>query len=873
MKVGKYKAVIAAVAILLSATVTMPIGGVTLWQRVTGGNAGGENADTVDLQKDGSQKVADKAPEIKEAPANGGLLTASPSGEGSTVLPQDTPFDSAAMDKHSSVTDNHHISIGWKPVDGTKDTPKQGERYGEDVALEEETVTVNTEDDKHAAEGNVNDSFRITEATMRSTTSVGLRFVVRQGRTLDEQLKSIPDTAVKYGVLVIPTEYLTEDTDLRLGYQTTDAGTGTKVGPLNIVSERYFTAEAGYLYREFTGVVTGIFGANQYRQLTAVAYIRFTDLNGTERLYYSDPYTSTLSNGAQTKWNRTQTTLMQEEAERVKAVLENTLCGYQVKADEYIEAAHTAVSVPVTGTTYYVSNTQTGTNYLTLSALYSKTLNPGDAVLFHRGETFRFSKALKMKDGVSYGAYGTGANPQLLGSAYNYAQMSWKRINAIGDAKGLKTASTLSSIESAATTYIGKQAASSQDSLRTKYQSMIAYLSVDTLPTAAAGKVYMYDFSGSSGYYVGNIQCLNAAGKVVCSGRVCYNLQDLRQEGDYYWTKDGHLYVFFANGPTAYASIEIGRNYQIFEGSNINTASKSYSTTIAGLTFKYGGRHAIRFLNSARVTVKNCEIGFIGGTITESGSQDMSLLNGWDSPLTTHLGNGVELYNSITDATVQDCWIYQIYDSGLTHQGNGSSGTSYIDVKNILFKHNLIEQCGYGCIEYWHYWADIDGLIYEDNFLRAAGNGFFNGRLVNVDKTALISSNCVPPSGSTDEDFKRFTIRDNIFSMATTNLLLLSTKRGAMPTLSGNTYIQNEQGYGMGNGTLGFYGKSAAISPIPVPFNEATRDVLRTVWGDKTARVLYGSDEWFGDWHGLYVAPTAPVSQQDNDISVQDLYR
>lgn len=100
---------------------------------------------------------------------------------------------------------------------------------------------------------------------------------------------------------------------------------------------------------------------------------------------------------------------------------------------------NSADELTVTGTKYYLSEngddnnngTSPATAWRTLKKLNSENVNlqSGDGVFFERGSTFRQEldepNGICAVSGVSYGAYGTGAKPLLLGSAQNYADAEW----------------------------------------------------------------------------------------------------------------------------------------------------------------------------------------------------------------------------------------------------------------------------------------------------------------------------------------------------------------------------------------------------------------------------------------------------------------
>lgn len=60
----------------------------------------------------------------------------------------------------------------------------------------------------------------------------------------------------------------------------------------------------------------------------------------------------------------------------------------------------------------------------TVDQVNSLYLTKGDLVLFKRGDTFRLEEQIKPVRGISYGAYGEGEKPVLMGSVKNYADKS-----------------------------------------------------------------------------------------------------------------------------------------------------------------------------------------------------------------------------------------------------------------------------------------------------------------------------------------------------------------------------------------------------------------------------------------------------------------
>lgn len=251
------------------------------------------------------------------------------------------------------------------------------------------------------------------------------------------------------------------------------------------------------------------------------------------------------------------------------------------------------------------------------------------------------------------------------------------------------------------------------------------------------------------------------------------SVDELQAEYDFA-LQGGRVYLYMSKNPTeAYKSIEIAVN-----GHLISVPGTASDVIIDNLTIKYCGGHGIRTNNGSKnVTVKNCEIAYIGGSYLSSDG--------------TRYGNGIEMWQGIENMTIKNCWIYQIYDSGVTHQGPDA-----YKVKNVLVSGCLIEYCGFGSIEYWHNqgaYNSIENVEYSDNVMRFAGFGWGAGR-------QGIGYHIHSNGATNDNKATNFVIKNNIFDLAPRMLFDIRGGAGTMPTLSGNTYSQYDGRF------LGCYG-------------------------------------------------------------------
>ena len=251
----------------------------------------------------------------------------------------------------------------------------------------------------------------------------------------------------------------------------------------------------------------------------------------------------------------------------------------------------------------------------------------------------------------------------------------------------------------------------------------------------------------------------------------------LSQNGDFWYDSTNQkIYMYMEKNPTsAYKSIEIGTNDMLV------TITGKNNVTIENLCLKNTGGHGIYIeKDSSNVTIRGCEIGFIGG----------SYLSG-----TTRYGNGIEIWKAATNVLMEYNWVYQIYDSGLTTQGAGE----YI-VKDITMRKNLIEYCGMGSFEYFlaGAWEVCRGenVIFADNICRFAGyNWAGEQRPDKVSKHIRSDYSC--PNA-----IFNFQIKNNIFDQSAVDLIgiggtavtLTDIPQNPAPVMSGNRYAQNANG-------------------------------------------------------------------------------
>ncbi|MBQ9861214.1 MAG: right-handed parallel beta-helix repeat-containing protein [Clostridia bacterium] len=258
-------------------------------------------------------------------------------------------------------------------------------------------------------------------------------------------------------------------------------------------------------------------------------------------------------------------------------------------------------------------------------------------------------------------------------------------------------------------------------------------------------------------------------------------VEELAENGDFYHDfENGIFYLFLDKGNPAdvYTDIEIGTR-----GSILSTQKNSTDITVDNLTIKYAGLYGfISGEGSKNIRITNCEFGWAGGCRYS------------DSEV--GLGNAISFWQDTENALVENCWIYQCYDAGITPQGVTEANT----YKDLVFRGNLIEFCNYS-IEFFDRTSDSkwDGLVIEDNIMRFAGYGFMPASKRPDSQIGVAhllgwrwNYKELPGGG--------ITIRNNIFDCSARNLVFWSGKvYDSGLTVSGNSFYQktNDDGKAM----------------------------------------------------------------------------
>lgn len=476
------------------------------------------------------------------------------------------------------------------------------------------------------------------------------------------------------------------------------------------------------------------------------------------------------------------------------------------------EIRGTADALEITGTVYYVSGDGDDRNdgltpqsaWKSLHRVSTAALQTGDGVLFRRGDVFR--GMITAQSGVAYGAFGTGEKPRLYGWDKNLADPAlW--------------------VETDRAHHIWKLTERILDPGTLVFDEGRAH-AVKLIPS----------------YKNGRFVCRDDESRPFDMRR------EMRRDLDIYWHFEDRLTTVPSRGedfPIPEMTLEsLGELYLRCDGGNPGTVFSSIealtrrpmfavgdcaNVRIDNLCMKYIGLHAVAAGGEcvAGLRVTNCEIGWIGGTIQHYLGTDPNYPQGGRGTV-TRFGNGIEIYGGCKDYLVRNCYVYQVYDAGITHQIS-TFGKRYA-LTNVRYQDNLVEKCVYG-IEYFLDMNDGDAESYMDeiemcgNILRDSGYGWGQQRH-NTDTPAHIKG------WSYVNRARHYCIHDNVFGCAAYRMLhLVAREAESCPRMWGNTYVQRL------GGLLGQYGANAEKEPELLVFDERAEEKIRTVFGEEGARV------------------------------------
>lgn len=354
----------------------------------------------------------------------------------------------------------------------------------------------------------------------------------------------------------------------------------------------------------------------------------------------------------------------------------------------------------------------------TIASLDALALGVGAVVLFKRGDVWH--EQLTTTVGVTYSAWGEGKKPEIRGSIDASGKDKWIECGKPGLYRFCE---------------------------KIPYRNDVGNIVFDE--GAAFGARVLKEFgndavnrAGDNGYTSNGIEYWYRESEPMKGPEVLSH--DLEYVHNY---EDETLYLYSLHGNPGerFSSIELSTH-----GNAVNAKS---GVTLDNLCLRFTGSHGIGAGTCENLTVRNCEVGFIGGSLQH-----------YPESKNTRYGNAIEIYGGCEHYRVYNNYVYECFDCGPTVQWQGglSEGRSILE-NDIEIYGNAIEKCN-SPLEVWCTTAQCDrsrfavlsNIRLYDNLCRKSGYGIIGG--YNHQKTDY---NMFYGGGQTNAVYENAYIEDN----------------------------------------------------------------------------------------------------------------
>lgn len=455
------------------------------------------------------------------------------------------------------------------------------------------------------------------------------------------------------------------------------------------------------------------------------------------------------------------------------------------------------------GSIYYVSPNGNDANdglspekaWATVGKVNKTSIAKGSVVLFERGGVWNRQGFLYTKAGVIYSAYGEGDKP-LFSNEVNASKTSdWTKVG-----ENLWV-------------YSGSYTSGLLDEYPNDTSIPGSYVTSTNYDNDGNDDIANIILNGGEGWGVKMTR--HTTGYSVNLGVVWTGFEEksypsipfadetnLRDQGTFYHNPNtSRLYFYSTENPAEkYSQIQlVVRGYGVGGG-----PGESDGAVLDNLAFKYFGAHGVNVKSVNNFTIRNCEIGWIGGSIQ---TYDFG---GRDYP--TRFGEGIQNWGSCDGFYIEDSWLYQVYDGAVSSQQSSNPNLKRVWMKDIQVKGCLFEYntCS---IEMWQTLASgqekkpdqygFEGMRVTDNYFRNLGYGFGNTR----PGTAIYEDEC---DGFNVGDGYIGAPGIGIVDCEMTDNIMWNTRKQFVKGL----YWGMESGYKMyGNTFLAEYGSNFAMLP------------------------------------------------------------
>lgn len=412
-------------------------------------------------------------------------------------------------------------------------------------------------------------------------------------------------------------------------------------------------------------------------------------------------------------------------------------------ARDAILNAKSAYSVTGSGKIYYVSSSEgddandglsEAKPWKTLTRVNNTTVPAGSVILFKRGDVWNMQGRFLSKANVTFSAYGEGAKPMFS----NYIDAS-------------KTSDW---------TKVGENLWVYSGSYETPNPPGKNYDGIDIsdkYPKLDIPGSYITSVDGADGNDIGNIifnddegwgvkiTKKNAVdtsielgtvptgfGTLTHHARLFADQKNLAQNLEYYHNPtESRLYLYCDGGNPAevFSRIKLVVEGYCFYG---GTESVSKNVTLDNLAFKYWGCHGISVNQAVDFTVRNCEIGWCGGSVQGY------TWGGRDEP--TRFGEGIQNWGNCKNFRILNNYLHQIFDGATSSQQSSWAGLTRVVIENVEVTNNCYENNASN-IEFWmninEQQANNENFKCKDwdisgNLMRRTGCGFGRARAIGA---------------------------------------------------------------------------------------------------------------------------------------------
>ncbi len=319
-------------------------------------------------------------------------------------------------------------------------------------------------------------------------------------------------------------------------------------------------------------------------------------------------------------------------------------------------------------------------------------IKAGDVVLLERGGEWH--EKFTCLEGVTYSAYGEGAKPRVLGSVEADNYRLWESTDVIG---------------------VYKYAASIP---RDKDVGNIVFNNGEAYGMRVMINSENMTLNTGSDNLVGN-----GLSTWLFPSRPFADYHDLKTIADEIPNAD-LMYYHDYNEKALYIYSREGNPGRRFESVEIctygNAVSADSNVTIDNWCILYTGSHGVGAGSCENLTVRNCELGWIGGSVQHPNTAN-----------TGRYGNAIEIFGAADGFYVYNNYIYQCFDCGPTVQWQGTLADGEIVIeKNIEFYGNALREAA---LEVWlsttqnpteTSYARLENCRLYDNYVTGSGTGF-----------------------------------------------------------------------------------------------------------------------------------------------------